>query len=90
MNTKKYDDISKEEAVSELRVIINKLLEVISKDESKDESKSITYISGYNDGLTDVVEYLLKAHGGDTFVSKAELIGHINASIKTEGGLDDD
>lgn len=85
MNTKK-NDISKAEAVSDLKVIINELLKVLSKN----ESNSISYISGYNDGLTDVVEYLLKAHGGDTFISKAELIGHIKASIKSEGGLDDD
>lgn len=85
MNTKK-NDISKAEAASDLKVIINELIEVLSKD----ESKSITYISGYNDGLTDVIEYLLKAHGGDTYVSKAELIGHIKASIKNEGDLSDD
>lgn len=89
MNTKK-NDISKAEAVSDLKVIINELLEVLSKDESKDESKSITYISGYNDGLNDVLEYLHTAHGGDTYVSKAELIGHINASIKNEGEISDD
>lgn len=85
MNAKK-NDISKAEAANDLKVIINELLEVLSKN----ESNSITYISGYNDGLTDVVEYLLKAHGGDTYVSKAELIGHINASIKSEGDLSDD
>lgn len=89
MNTTK-NDISKAEAVSDLKFIINKLLEVVSKDESKDESKSITYISGYNDGLSDVLEYLVTAHGGDSYVSKAELIGHINASIKDEGELSDD
>lgn len=85
MNTTK-NDISKAEAVSDLKVIIDKLLEVVSKD----ESNSITYISGYNDGLTDVLEYLHTAHGGDTYVSKAELIGHIKASIKNEGDLSDD
>lgn len=76
MNTTK-NDISKAEAVSDLKVIINELLD-------------ITYISGYNDGLTDVLEYLHTAHGGDTYVSKAELIGHIKASIKNEGDLSDD
>lgn len=85
MNTKK-NDISKAEAVSDLKVIINELLEVLSKN----ETNSISYISGYNDGLTDVLEYLHTAHGGDTYVSKAELIGHINASIKDEGDLSDD
>ena len=85
MNTKK-NDISKAEAASELKVIIDELLKVVSKD----ESKSITYISGYNDGLNDVIEYLLTAHRVDTYVSKAELIGHINASIKNEGDLSDD
>lgn len=85
MNTTK-NDISKAEAVSDLKVIINELLKVVSRD----ESKSITYISGYNDGLSDILEYLVTAHGGDSYVSKAELIGHINASIKNEGDLSDD
>lgn len=85
MNAKK-NDISKAEAANDLKVIINELLEVLSKN----ESKSITYISGYNDGLSDILEYLNTAHGGDTYVSKAELIGHINASIKSEGDLSDD
>lgn len=89
MNTKK-NDISKAEAASDLKVIINELLKVVSRDENKDESKSITYISGYNDGLSDILEYLVTAHGGDSYVSKAELIGHINASIKNEGDLSDD
>lgn len=48
----------------------------VDTDYSKD------YINGWNAALEEVIEYLHSAHGGDSFVSKSELIGHCDASKK--------
>lgn len=48
----------------------------VDTDHSKD------YKDGWNAALEEVIEYLHSAHGGDTFVSKSELIGHCEASKK--------
>lgn len=36
--------------------------------------------SGWNHALSDVIEYLNTAHGGDSFVGKSELVGHCDAA----------
>lgn len=59
---------------------IKEAMHVASNNHSEDNSKD--YKDGWNAALEEVIEYLHSAHGGDTFVSKSELIGHCEASKK--------
>ena len=59
---------------------IKEAMHVVSNNANKDDL--IYYKDGWNAALEEVIEYLRSAHGGDTFVSKSELIGHCDASKK--------
>lgn len=59
---------------------IKEAMHVASNNYNEDDP--IYYKDGWNAALEEVIEYLHSAHGGDTFVSKSELIGHCEASKK--------
>lgn len=59
---------------------IEEPMHVASNNHNEDDL--IYYKDGWNAALEEVIEYLHSAHGGDTFVSKSELIGHCEASKK--------
>lgn len=53
---------------------IKEAMHVASNNHNEDAPKD--YKDGWKAALEEVIEYLHSAHGGDTFVSKSELIGH--------------